>query len=397
MKRRLTAGLAALALLTAGCGGSDKAEEPTTTSTTSATTTTTPTGPPPFVKITPVMRFDNPTAMAQRHDDNAFYVAEKPGRVRVLRDGVVGDKPVLDISSEVSNEGERGLLGLTFAPNSRLFYVYFTDKTGTIHVTEFELGADDVVDMHTRRDLLTIPHPRTNHNGGQLSFGPDGHMYIGVGDGGGSGDPDKAGQNRTVLLGKILRINPKPSGNLPYTIPYDNPFARQQGARGEIWAYGLRNPWRFSFDKNTGDTWIADVGQQKWEEINYTPKDPKGGQNYGWSLREGRHEFYGNKPTGAIDPVHEYNHDNGACSVTGGYAYRGTAIDGMQSRYLFGDYCSGELWALTRKGTEWSSSALMLDASTPAKFPKLQSFGQDRNGELYLLSGDGSLSRIDAA
>lgn len=396
MKRGLLVGITAVVMVATACGDKKEAELVTTT-TSAAPTTTTPIGTPPLIKITPVAKFEAPTAMAQRSDDRAFYVAEKTGRVRVMRDGVIGTTPVLDISSEVSTDGERGLLGIAFAPSSRLFYVYFTDKAGAIHVTEFELGTNDVVDMHTRRDLLTIPHPRSNHNGGQLTFGPDKNLYIGVGDGGGSGDPDKNAQNLTVLLGKILRINPSADKTQPYTVPYDNPFLKQPGARGEIWAYGLRNPWRFSFDADKQGIWIADVGQNKYEEVDHVEKDLKGGQNYGWPLREGKNKFTGDKPTGAVDPVYEYEHANGACSITGGYVYRGKAIPELQGRYVFGDFCNGSLSVLTEKGTQWNPDVLRFDEKTPAIFAGLVSFGQDQSGELYLLAGDGQLSRLDAA
>lgn len=349
-----------------------------------------------MIKLTPVMKFDAPTAIAQRSDDDAMYIAERAGRIKVLRNGTVGATPVLDISSEVSTDVERGLLGLAFAPNSHLFYVDYTDKTGTIHITEFQLGADDVVDMHSRRDLLTIPHPESNHNGGQLAFGPDGDLYIGVGDGGSENDPQKNGQNLSVLLGKILRINPIANGATPYTIPYDNPFVKQAGARGEIWAYGLRNPWRFSFDKSTGGIWIGDVGQNTWEEVDHLDKDLKGGENYGWSLREGTHRFTGDAPTGAVDPVYEYEHKGGACSITGGYVYRGVAIPALTGRYIFGDYCTGALTTLTQKGTAWNADPLNVQGGR-ATVAQLYSFAQDKNGEVYTLSGNGDVSRIDAA
>jgi glucose/arabinose dehydrogenase len=395
VKRGWLIGLTAIALVATGCGSKDAAP-PSTTTSTLPTTTTTPIGTSPAIKLTPVMKFNAPTAIAQRSDDDAMYVAERAGRIRVLRNGTVGATPVLDISSDVSTDVERGLLGFTFAPNSHLFYVDWTDKAGTIHITEFQLGADDVVDMHSRRDLLTIPHPQSNHNGGQLAFGPDGNLYIGVGDGGGENDPQKNGQNLSVLLGKILRINPTANGATPYTIPYDNPFVKQSGARGEIWAYGTRNPWRFSFDKTTGGIWIGDVGQNTWEEVDHVDKDLKGGQNYGWSLREGTHKFAGDKPTVATDPVYEYEHKNGACSITGGYVYRGAAIPALSGRYIFGDYCTGALTTLTEKGSQWNADALNLQ-SGQAVVPQLFSFAQDKNGEVYTLSGNGDVSRIDAA
>jgi glucose/arabinose dehydrogenase len=194
-----------------------------------------------------------------------------------------------------------------------------------------------------------------------------------------------------VLLGKILRIDPTPQTTSPYTIPFDNPFVKQAGARGEIWAYGLRNPWRFSFDKTDRGIWIADVGQQKWEEINHVERDPKGGQNYGWSLREGTHEFTGDKPKDAVDPVYEYDHSNGACSVTGGYVYRGKNIPAMTGRYIYADYCNGKVGVLTQKGTEWEAEDLDLTVQA------VTSFAQDNDGELYTLAENGQISRIDAA
>jgi glucose/arabinose dehydrogenase len=395
VRRCLIIGVSALALTLSACG--DKKEpEAQATSTSSTSTTTTPVGIPPAIAFTPVAKFQTPTAMAQRTGDDAFYVTEKQGRVVVLRDGVVRG-PVLDLQGEVSTDGERGLLGIAFAPSSHLFYVHYTDKTGAIRVSEFALGENDAVNMHTRRDLLSVPHPRSNHNGGQLAFGPDNHLYIGLGDGGGSGDPDKNAQNLTSLLGKILRINPAANGSQPYTIPYDNPFLDQRGARGEIWAYGLRNPWRFSFDKEKQGIWIADVGQNKYEEINHIEKDAKGGQNYGWPLREGKNRFTGDKPTDAVDPVYEYSHENNACSVTGGFVYRGKAIDGLTGRYIFGDYCNGLLSTLTQKGTQWNPDPLPLPSGAQATFAGLISFGQDHNGELYVLGADGQLARLDAA
>jgi len=396
--KRTLAAMAVIVVIASGCSNNKKATPPPASTAAPTTSQTTPIGFPPAVKLLPVMTFQSPTAMAQRYDDDGMYVAERAGRVRVLRNGIVGASPVLDISDEVSTDGERGLLGLTFAPHSHSFYVYYTDKSGAIHITEFALGADDVVDMHTRRDLLTIPHSQNNnHNGGQLAFGPDGDLYIGVGDGGGAGDPDKNGQNLTVLLGKILRINPTATVNTPYTIPYDNPFAKQTGARGEIWAYGLRNPWRFSFDTGGGASpvdngiWIGDVGQDKWEEIDHVGADPKGGENYGWSIREGTHKYTGDKPTGEVDPVYEYNHDGGSCSVIGGYVYRGKAIEGMQGRYLFADYCTGALSTLTQKGTAWNMDPLKVSLA------HIEAFGQDHKGELYVMNTDGQLSQIVAA
>lgn len=329
--------------------------------------------------------------MVQRDGSEDFYVAEKTGRVMLLRNGAKQENPILDLTAVVSTDGERGLLGLAFKPNSKLFYVDYTDKAGATHIVEYGLGQDGTADVGTQRELLKIDQPYPNHNGGQLAFGPDGNLYVGMGDGGGSGDPQNNAQNLTVLLGKILRINPTASTDLPYTIPYDNPFRETTGARPEIWAYGLRNPWRFSFDSSSGGLWIADVGQGKYEEIDYVAADPKGGQNYGWPLREGLHQYQGATPTNATEPVYEYDHSDGACSVTGGFVYRGKLIPDLAGRYMFGDYCNGHLSTLTLRGTAWEANRLNIDVAN------LASFAQDHNGELYTLSQDGAISKIEGA
>lgn len=397
--RRPLAGLVVFVLaagLLSACGDKKQAVVTTTTTVASTTTTTTPIGPPPNVTVTNVANATDPTYVTQRPDDNGtLFVTERAGLLKAIRSGLLDPNPLLDISSDVSTDGERGLLSVAFSPtdNSK-FYVYYTDKVGDIRVVEFTLGADGVADMHTKRDLLTIAHrDATNHNGGQLQFGPDNNLYVGVGDGGGSGDPKKNGQNLTVLLGKILRINVTPNGDSPYTVPYDNPFAKREGARPEVWAFGLRNPWRFSFDAIDGQDkgiWIGDVGQNNWEEVDHVEADPKGGQNYGWSLREGTHKFSGDKPTEAIEPIYDYEHTNGACSITGGYVYRGRAIPPMTGRYIFADYCNGQLMTLTQKGTSWQRDNLNVKVS------KIQSFGRGNNGEIYTVSGDGAIGRLDA-
>lgn len=390
---RLALALVTLASL-AGCADDEPPPPPPPPTTAAAgPTTTEPTGPPPPLKLTTVATVDRPTAMAQRTGDDTIYVAEKGGRVRAVSSGGVLDPaPVLDLSREISDDGERGLLGLAFAPQGNAFYVDFTDRAGDTHVVEFTLDGDGRADIGTRRELLFVKQPYPNHNGGQLVFGPDKKLYIALGDGGSANDPQKNGQNLSVLLGKILRIDPAPSNGLPYTIPFDNPFAERSGARGEIWAYGLRNPWRFTFDKADGSTWIADVGQGRREEIDHVAgRDPRGGQNYGWSLREGTLRQDGERPRDAVEPVHEYGHNGGACSVTGGYVYRGQAIPGLTGRYLFADFCSAQFWTLTRRGTDWEDDELAV------KLPSANSFGQDHKGELYVLSMEGQVSRLDPA
>lgn len=320
-----------------------------------------------------------------------LYVVEKRGTIRIVQNGTVLPKLFLDLSGQVNALGtEQGLLGLAFPPDygtRKHFYVNFTGRSGvgdTI-IARVPLTADpDVADAARAAAVLTIPQPFINHNGGQLAFGPDGMLYIGVGDGGSEGDPLFNAQNRTRLLGKILRIDVE-SGATTYTVPSGNPF------NNEVWSYGLRNPWRFSFDRGTGDLFIADVGQALFEEVNVQPAASKGGENYGWNIMEGAHCF--NSPTcdrsGLTLPVQEYGHGTGDCSITGGYVYRGsqTALQGM---YLYGDFCSGKIWGLRRNGTGWDNR-LLLDTTFP-----ISSFGEDEAGNVYVVDYDGgNIYRID--
>ncbi len=282
-----------------------------------------------------------------------LFVNERDGVVRVIDpDGRLQDRPFVDLSDRIAAGGERGLLGLAFHPdfatNRRLFVHYSRAGDGATVVSELTASADlQTADPGSERVLFTVPDPFVNHNGGQLAFGPDGYLYIGLGDGGGGGDPLQNGQNPDVLLGKILRIDVDAQDARPAhtRIPADNPFgpggANPGGGRPEIWALGLRNPWRFSFDPDGGDLYIGDVGQGSWEEIDRQPADSAGGENYGWNVMEGRHCFGGDcDQTGYVKPIAEYSHDLG-CSVTGGYVYRGTAQPELQGVYVFGDYCSG--------------------------------------------------------
>ena len=245
------------------------------------------------------------------------------------------------------------------------------------------------MDQSSRRELLFVKQPYPNHNGGQLAFGPDGDLYIGLGDGGSEGDPHDNGQSLRTLLGKILRISPRPAGGKPYGIPPGNPFAGRGDAQPEIWAYGLRNPWRFSFDPATGDLWIADVGQDSWEEIDRQPGGSSGGQNYGWNRLEGTHPYHGQPPSGTVPPVVEYSHDGGACSVTGGYVYRGSALPELRGSYLYGDYCAGWLAAVATSGDSVSQPRQL-----GVRVPQLSSFGVDQAGAIYALSLDGPIYRL---
>jgi glucose/arabinose dehydrogenase len=277
-------------------------------------------------------------------------------------------------------------------------YVDYTNNAGDTQVVEFTMRKRKIL-VRSRRVVLAVAQPQPNHNGGQLAFGPDGMLYIGLGDGGASGDmgpghaPGGNGQSLGTLLGKILRIDPTPSGTAAYTVPHDNPFVGRAGARPEIWSYGLRNPWRFSFDAATGDLWIADVGQNAWEEIDYAPasngRDAGRGSNFGWNRLEGTHPYSGTKPADAVPPVYEFSHADGSCSVTGGYVYRGQAIPALRGMYLFIDYCRDQLMALAPDGDgTFGPVDLSLTAAS------VSTFGQANDDELYVLSQSSGLYRV---
>ncbi|MFB4281612.1 sorbosone dehydrogenase family protein [Nonomuraea sp. MTCD27] len=338
--------------------------------------------PPPErgeLRFTEIAKLEQPVAFAVRKGDDRLYVAEQTGRLRTS-----GGDTVIDLSGEVSTGNEQGLLGVAFHPSGRWVYLDWTDANGHTHVTEW---AYDGTRATARRDVLTQDQPYANHNGGQLAFGPDGHLYIALGDGGSAGDPEGNGQDLGTLLGKILRIDPR---GKPYTVPEDNPFVGKEGARPEIWAYGLRNPWRFSFDRSTGDLWIGDVGQNAWEEVDYQPAGSEGGENYGWNLREGKQPFRDGKAGDLVDPVIVYPlHEGGNCSVIAGHVYRGQKIPWLQGQFLYGDFCAG-----------WVRAAPVDDLKAAAevgKVDQLSSFGEGPDGELYALSLQGPLYRIEAA
>jgi glucose/arabinose dehydrogenase len=339
------------------------------------------------VRLVQVATVQEPVAMALRPGERTLYVAEQTGRVRAIRNGRLDPGPVLDISSQIVAGGEQGLLGLAFSPDGRFLYVDFTDRNGDTHVTEFAMRGRRA-DPASERLVLQVDQPFANHNGGQLAFGPDRRLYIALGDGGSGGDPFGNGQSLGTLLGKILRIDPRPGNGHPYRIPSGNPFTGRPGARPEIWDYGLRNPWRFSFDPATGDLWIGDVGQDAWEEIDHEPAG-SGGRNYGWNRREGTHRFAGDRPPGAIDPVIEYGHDNGACTVIGGPVYRGHDIPGLRGAYLYGDFCAG--WV---KAARLQHGRVAEQRDLGLNIPQLSSFGTGPDGELYALSLTGPVFRL---
>lgn len=322
--------------------------------------------------------------------DGRLFVVQQPGVIRIIQNGQLLPQPFLDIRRRVDSQGsERGLLGLAFDPsyaaNGR-FYVDYTGAGGTTHVSRFLVSSDpNQADPTSEQVLLEIPQPYANHNGGQVVFGPDGYLYIGAGDGGSAGDPLGNGQNLNTLLGKILRIDVSPDHG--YAIPPDNPFVGKANARPEIWAYGLRNPWRFAFDPATGDLYIADVGQSRWEEVDFQSAGSKGGQNYGWSIREGFHEYKGTA-SGLTDPVVEYSHQYG-CAITGGKVVRTPDLPGWAGVYLYGDYCSGRVWGLRRQpdGT-WMSQQLFGTGLS------ITTFGQDSAGRVYLLDHSGGVYQL---
>ena len=317
----------------------------------------------------------------QADGSGRLFIIEKVGRIRILQDGQLLGQPFLDISDRVRSDGnEQGLLGLAFHPqyaqNGR-FFVNYTDNNGDDVIARFNVsGEPNTADPNSEVKLLTVDDPFANHNGGVLAFGPDGYLYAGLGDGGSQGDPNGNGQNTGAMLGKILRLDVDSAE--PYAIPPDNPFGN------EVWAYGLRNPWRFSFDKGTGDLYIGDVGQNTWEEIDYLPGGSAGGTNFGWNLREGAHDYKGSASPDLTDPVAEYSHQEGGCSVTGGYVYRGSMPE-WNGIYLYGDYCSGFIWGLIRANDGWQKQQLFETGV------RITSFGQDAAGEIYLVSDSGMI------
>ena len=322
-----------------------------------------------------------------------LFILEQAGRIRIAQDGELLPDPFLDISNQVSCCGERGLLGLAFHPDYEQngeFFINYTDVNGDTVIARYHVSVDDPdrADPGSEEQLLNVAQPYANHNGGETVFGPDGYLYLGLGDGGSAGDPQGNAQSLNTWLGKILRIDA--NGGDPYAIPPDNPFA-DGGGEPEIWAYGLRNPWRFSFDRATGDLYIGDVGQGSWEEIDYLPAGTPGGVDFGWDYLEGSHVYEGEPPAGLdlVDPVAEYSHNQG-CSVTGGVVYRGENLPDWQGVYLFGDYCSGLVWGLVQDANgAWSDEVLF---QTKAR---ITSFGEDESGEVYLTDHSGTVYRLE--
>jgi glucose/arabinose dehydrogenase len=404
---RIAPPLVALAVLAAACGGgSDEATQrrpPRTTAT--APTITTTTRPADLnavhVALTKVSDVTSGTAFAVRKGDPTLYVARQAGQVVAIRDGQVDPAPVLDLAGRIQSGGEQGLLGIVFSPDGSKLYVHFTGTDGDSRLEELAFtptpGGGGSADPATARLLLTAPGAQPNHNGGQLAFGPDGMLYMGLGDGGGAGDegaghaPQGNGQSLDTLLGKILRIDPHPSADRAYTIPLDNPYAKG-GGLPEIWVLGLRNPWRFSFDPTTRDLWIGDVGQNLYEEVDMVPFATAGGSNFGWPDLEATHDYRGGAPAGTVQPVFETSHADGNCAITGGFVYRGKQIPDLNGAYVFSDNCNGTIRAI-----KVVDGQVTVDRDLGVRSTNVSSLGVDANGELYVVSLSDGVFRIDPA
>lgn len=325
-------------------------------------------------------------------DTERLFIVDQPGEIYILQAGEVLETPFLDISpiaNDTSNE--QGLLGLAFHPNyaeNGYFYLNYTAQNGATIIARYTVSADDpnVADEESEFVVIRIEQPYANHNGGMLAFGPDGYLYIGMGDGGAAGDPANNGQDPFTLLGDMLRLD---INTEPYAIPEDNPHVDGTTGRPEVWASGLRNPWRYSFDRATGNLYIGDVGQNQYEEINFQPADSTGGENYGWDIYEGSHSYEGDELDNTVMPIAEYDHGEG-CSVTGGYVYRGQELPELDGVYLYADYCTGTIWWARQAGDEWEGDVFM---NTDLQ---ISSFGEDANGEIYVINHSGGVFKLEA-
>jgi glucose/arabinose dehydrogenase len=382
------------------CGGAPKATHAVTASTAPATGGATAAAAPAKLRLRTIGHFNSPVYLAQAPGDpRRLFVVEQAGRVRIVRDGHVVARPFLDIVSRVKSGGEQGLLSIAFAPDyasSGRFYVDYTDTNGDSRIVEYRRSASspERANVDSARLVLFQRQPEPNHNGGLLLFGPDRLLYIGFGDGGGGGDqhgPIGNAQSLHTLLGKILRIDPRQAGRRAYSIPASNPFVHRAGARGEIYAWGLRNPWRFSFDRANGDLAIGDVGQDRFEEIDFARRGRARGANYGWRAFEGTSRYDPSLSVPhAVGPVLTYSHSGGGCSITGGYIVRDPRLPQLAGRYVYGDFCAGKLLsARLLPGHAVDRRTLGLTV------PSLSSFGQDAAGRVYALSLDGPVYRLD--
>jgi glucose/arabinose dehydrogenase len=427
MVRRCTTLIAVLGLvILAACGGDDGAGATTTTGdpvatarpttgdpTASATRTTgdpaataaTTTGDPAAaartgVRLVRIGSFDSPLYVTSPPADHRrLLVVQQGGKIRVVRGGTTLSTPFLDVTDRVTDSGEQGLLGLAFAPDyatSGLFYIYYTGTDQREHLVEYHRSTADRADPASAREVFVHDDPEPNHNGGDLVFGPDGDLYVGTGDGGGANDQHGTRGNAQDLgspLGKILRIDPRADGDRPFTVPPSNPFVNRPGARPEVFAYGLRNPWRFSFDRVTGDLTIGDVGQDAVEEIDFAPRGRARGRNFGWRPFEGNRRNFDEPAPGAVKPVITQTHRDGWCSITGGYVVRDRAVPALYGRYVYGDYCKGQIRSARLSAGRAAGDARVAGLPT---VPSLDSFGEDAGGRVYVVSGNGPVYRLAA-
>ncbi|MEA2465935.1 MAG: hypothetical protein QOJ57_61 [Thermoleophilaceae bacterium] len=392
MPARASVAFVACFVLLAGCGGCGSGD-----SRPAGTSAANPAGPEVNaargVRLKRIGTFSSPIFVtAPPGDRTRLFVVERAGTIRVVRNGKKLATPFLDVSSNVRTDSERGLLSMAFAPDyarSGLFYVYFTDKTGDIRIQEFKRASADVAAAGSARNLLTIGHREFgNHDGGQLQFGPDKRLYAGIGDGGGAGDPHNHGQSLDTHLAKLLRIDPRKGR--PYSVT-GNPFVGRSGARKEIWAYGLRNPWRFSFDRLTGDLVIADVGQDSEEEIDFARRGSGRGANYGWNVFEGRRRYRSGSAPGAVRPRVTHSHGDGYCSITGGYVVRDRSLGSLYGRYVYGDLCKAGIRSV-KLGRSGGASGDRGVAGLSVQ--QLVSFGEDARGRVYAVSLGGPVYRL---
>ncbi len=362
----------------------------TTTDTETAFTVTSDSGPDPLIALQDLGTFDQPVDVAWRSGDEAMYVVQQDGLIVPVRNGAP-DSAALDITAVTSADGERGLLGLTFSPNGSLAYIDYTDNDGNTVIAEYGVNTDGSFDAGTQRVLLAIEQPYANHNGGNVTIGPDGYLYIGMGDGGAANDPERRALDVSSLLGKILRIDPAPGDGRDYSIPPDNPFVDVPGARPEIWAVGVRNPWRMSFDSATGDLWFGDVGQDVWEEVDAAWADEGSGRglNFGWSAWEATHRLNEDvAPGGATPPIFEYQHGDLGCSISGGVVYRGSAIPALTGWYVFNDYCSGIITGVEVRDKAFQRSLQL------GNHPNGAAVRAGPDGELYSVSLGGQVAKV---
>lgn len=410
MPRRLPSilalALAVPALAACGSDGDDAATVAASTPETAVQETATPAAPEAEasqatgVQLKKVGSFDQPLYVTGAPGDTRrLFVVEQGGRIMVVRGGKKLAKPFLDIRSLVTAGGEQGLLSVAFPPDyaSRgRFYVYYTDKASKQRVVEYRRSTADTAARGSARLVLRMDDPEGNHNGGMMQFGPDKLLYIATGDGGGAGDehgPRGNAQNLGSLLGKLLRIDPRASGSRAYRIPSSNPFVKRSGAKKEIYSYGLRNPWRFSFDRSTGDLTIGDVGQGEIEEIDFMTEGKGNGANFGWRVFEGSNTYKdGESAPGHVKPVLEHSHDDSWCSITGGYVVRDKGVPALTGKYVYGDFCLGKIYAGVLKTSGSTSSPV---AGLPT-VENLASFGEDTSGRVYVVSLSGTVSRLAA-